>query len=355
LKGSDEKIAALFNYVKKDVRYVTISLGKSGWIPKTATEVYENKYGDCKDKSTLLIAMLREVGITAHYVLIPTRSRGDLIKEFPYPFQFNHCIVAIERAGGIQYLDPTSKMNRYDYLPAGDQDREVIVIKEGKPVLGRTPLADAYANGTIAQKSIRVKQDGSATLDVNRQYIGPAEASARSSFSETLQTDLLKFFEEIAYENFQGAKLVEYSYSDPLDLSREFRMSMKCNANQYCSKASDMLILPDLSSCGECPAVGPNERKHPIQLKSRSFKRNEVRVIIPVGFDVYSLPESVALDNPYFEYRSDYQKWGSEIFHFNEYVSKGTRVPVEDYGAYREQCRVMKDTLNNRVLLRKQR
>jgi len=154
LKGSDEKIAVLFNYVKKDIRYITISLGKSGMVPKTASEVYENKYGDCKDKSTLLIAMLRVVGVASHYALIPTRSRGDLVKEFPYPFQFNHCIVAIEREGTVQFLDPTSKTNRFDYLPAGDQGRGVIVIKDGKPDFRRTPLGGAYANGIISQKNI---------------------------------------------------------------------------------------------------------------------------------------------------------------------------------------------------------
>ena len=80
-----------------------------------------------------------------------------------------------------------------------------------------------------------------------------------------------------------------------------------------------------------------------------------MRVNIPGGFDVYSLPDSVELNNAYFEYRSNYQKEGDEIFHFNEYVSKATRIPAEDYSAYREQCRMMRDSLNNRVLLRKQR
>lgn len=104
LSTNKEKIEAIFDYVKKQIRYVSIDLGKSGYEPASAAEVFENKYGDCKDKSTLLIGMLKLAGISANYVLIPTNDIRDLNKDFPYPFQFDHCIVAAENEGRYHFL-----------------------------------------------------------------------------------------------------------------------------------------------------------------------------------------------------------------------------------------------------------
>ena len=283
LNGVNEKSVALFDYVKKDIRYVQISLGKSGLVPKSASEVYENKYGDCKDRSALLISMLRAAGIAAYYVLIPTRSTGNLIKDFPYPFQFNHCIVAIETDDGFQFFDPIATDSRHDDLPGMDQDRDVMVIKEGNPVFCKTPLGDAKANGTFSQKRILINPDGSAIINLSEQYVGSAETSVRSNLSETLPTDLRKSLEEFVYKNFQGARLVDYSYSDPLDLSSKLQTSLKCHANQYYGKAGDMIILPDLGDCGDCPAAGPVERKHPIVLRQDPLRGMRCALIFQEG------------------------------------------------------------------------
>jgi hypothetical protein len=76
LSSAEEKIEALYDYVKQEIRYVSIGLGKSGYAPEAAPEVFENKYGDCKDQSTLLIAMLREAGIPAPFSVQPLYRGG---------------------------------------------------------------------------------------------------------------------------------------------------------------------------------------------------------------------------------------------------------------------------------------
>ena len=123
-----------------EIRYVFIDLGKSGYEPENAKKVFENKYGDCKDKSTLLISMLRVAGIPAYYVLIPTSSVGNLIKDFPYPFQFNHCIVVYKNEGKYHFLDPVAENYRFNYLPGSDQERDVLIFDNKKIVFDENSL-----------------------------------------------------------------------------------------------------------------------------------------------------------------------------------------------------------------------
>ena len=353
LPTTEKKIRALFEYVKREIRYVSISLGKCGYIPEAASEVIKNKYGDCKDKSTLLISMLRAAGIPAHYVLIPTASTANLVNEFPYPFQFNHCIVAAETMDGLRFMDPTSTYNRYDYLPVEDQDRGALLIKGGNPVLYRTPLTEGRADGIVSHRQIDIEHDGSAIITESRQFLGSTESFARSVFSETSGAELRKMFEGIAFRNWQGAELVKYSHSDLSDITTDFQAHLTYHSNQYFARAGDMIILPNLGENRMCFSSGTAKRKHPIILEGVSFKRDEVTVNIPPGILVHFLPESVDVDTPFLEYRSKYQQHGDVISHVNEFVYKVRRIPAEDYSTYRQACRTIREQANQRVLLKR--
>ena len=118
-----EKIRALASFVQHDVRYVAIELGLGGHQPHFAGQIFTNRYGDCKDKATLLAAMLQEIGVQSYYVLVQT-ERGVVTPEAP-ALTFNHAILAIRlpkevpaeafsatwedpKLGRLLFFDPTS-------------------------------------------------------------------------------------------------------------------------------------------------------------------------------------------------------------------------------------------------------
>jgi transglutaminase-like putative cysteine protease len=117
IRGEDtpeDRARAIFHYVASEIRYVGLEYGKGGFRPHHAKEVFANKYGDCKDQAILLVAMLKEAGVSAYPTLIGTRSGGcgcgmwDLQRSIPMS-QFNHCI-AVARIGGRDiWLDPTDE------------------------------------------------------------------------------------------------------------------------------------------------------------------------------------------------------------------------------------------------------
>ncbi|MBW2038134.1 MAG: DUF3857 domain-containing protein [Deltaproteobacteria bacterium] len=355
LKDPGEKAEALFYYVETEIRYVSINLGKSGYEPTPAREVFENKYGDCKDKSTLLISMLKAAGVPAYYVLIPTRGVGRLIKDFPYPFQFNHCIVAIEGERKYQFLDPTGETYPFDYLPSEDQDRDALLFKGQQGIFTRTPLARPRENGVLYRQTIRIGPDGSIEVEKRSLDFGDVGAYNRATYMDCGPTELREIFEGAASALHPGAKLIDCSISDPFDFKRPFTKTYRFIAEDYCKRAGDLLIfqLPGVSY--SCLTPVKEGRKYPIELCSVHFLRNEVEVDLPDGYGVYYLPKPVEIKTPYFDFCSSYRYEEGKIFYQGERIRKTTTIPLEDYPLYRKFCQEMERGSTDWVVLKKEK
>src|SRR5207302_1713512 len=109
-----DKIAALYNYVAHEYRYIGLSFGIGRFVPHAAGTVFENHFGDCKDKHTLLQAMLSSAGIKSSPVLIGAGVAFD--PDVPSPAMFNHLITAVETSQGRVWLDSTTEVAPYGYL-----------------------------------------------------------------------------------------------------------------------------------------------------------------------------------------------------------------------------------------------
>jgi transglutaminase-like putative cysteine protease len=350
---SREKMEAIFDYVKGEIRYVFIDLGKSGYEPESAKKVFENKYGDCKDKSTLFISMLKVAGIPAYYVLIPTSSVGNLIKDFPYPFQFNHCIAAIEKEGKYNFFDPVAENYRFNYLPSSDRDRGVLIFGNKKIVFARTPLAKPEDNAYYSQSQIKIESDGNIQCEVKNFGNGGEEASLRSFFKKSSPTKIKDSLEERVDKISSGAKLLTYTHSDPLNFKERFEVTIKYNAKDYCRKAGDILIfdVPEIQK--SCPATGKKDLKYPIEIWNTSYKKDEVEFNVPEGYEVYYLPEPMEIKNQYFDFRSSYRQEGKRIFYQGELITKVIRIAPEECVSYQQWCFGMEKSFNRSVLFRK--
>ena len=100
-----QKMQAIAAFVQEDIRYVAIELGIGGYQPHPASEVFAHRYGDCKDKATLVRSMLHEIGIDTYHVVIYT-ERGAVTPHTPAHHGFNHAILAVKLPDGL--TDPVT-------------------------------------------------------------------------------------------------------------------------------------------------------------------------------------------------------------------------------------------------------
>jgi transglutaminase-like putative cysteine protease len=340
LQSPEEKAAALFYFIEREIRYVSINLGQSSYEPAIAPEVFANKYGDCKDKSTLLISMLEAAGISASYVLIPTRDIGSLTKDFPYPFQCNHCIVAIEGTEEYQFLDPAGETYPFGYLPSEDQDRDCLILKE-PGVFAHTPLAQPRDNGVLQQQTITIGSDGSIEVVRKVSTCGDYGAADRAAFIDYDPTDLREHFERAVSSFDPRATLIAYQISDPSNFEIPFTKIYRYVAERYCKRAGDLLMFPMPGVSYECLTPATDRRRYPIEQTSVSSLRDEAQIVLPDGYEVYYLPTGMDLTIPSHEFRCLYNYEGGRIYYSGEEIRKSTAVPLEAYPDYRTFCRYM--------------
>jgi lipoprotein NlpI/transglutaminase-like putative cysteine protease len=102
-----EKLRLTLDFVQNQIRYFGTEIGENSHRPSSPDKVIKQRFGDCKDKTLLLIAMLKELGIAAAPVLVSTRLRNDLEPAFSSPLLFNHVIARVELDGQVYWLDGT--------------------------------------------------------------------------------------------------------------------------------------------------------------------------------------------------------------------------------------------------------
>jgi transglutaminase-like putative cysteine protease len=338
LETPEEKAAALFFYIEREIRYVSINLGQSAYEPATAPEVFANQYGDCKDKSTLLISMLEAAGIPAYYVLIPTHAIESMTEDFPYPFQFNHCIVAIEGEKGYHFLDPTTETYPFGYLPSSNQDRDCLLLKEPKGVFAHTPQAQPLDNGVLQQQIITIRADGSIAAVSKVSAFGDYAATDRTTFIDYGPTELREHFERAVTSLDPKGKLIVYQTSDPFDFEIPFTRTYRYTAERYCKRAGDLLMFPLPGVSHECLTLPTARRRYAIEFPSVSFLTDEAQIMLPEGYEVYYLPTAMDLTTPSYDFRCAYQYEENSISYHGELIRKNTSVPLEAYPDYRTFC-----------------
>ncbi len=152
------RIRAVYDLVVRKTRYVGLEFGIHGYQPYRTTQVFARKFGDCKDKASLLVVMLREIGVEATLVLARTRHGGDLDAEPASLAPFDHAIVYVPKYD--LFLDGTAEFSGADELPAQDQDIPVLIVNEGK--LKRTPVLSAAHNRVATELHVQLDGNGAA-------------------------------------------------------------------------------------------------------------------------------------------------------------------------------------------------
>lgn len=159
-----EQAHLLYDWVRKNIRYVASYVADGGWVPDDAATVLQQRYGDCKDHVALLEALLAARGIVASPVLLLADQENYTLPDIPVTW-FNHAISYIPALD--LYLDSTDSTMPFGLLPDNDAGKPVLVTRTA-PALRRTPLPDPDSFRVERQVTLKVALDGSAvrTTDI---------------------------------------------------------------------------------------------------------------------------------------------------------------------------------------------
>ncbi len=329
-----EKLKRIHNFVVKSTRYVALEFGIHGHKPYPVSQIFDRRFGDCKDKASLLKVMLKEAGIESEFVLARTRQNGAITLALPAPYFFDHAILYVPEFD--LFLDGTAEFSGTRELPAMDQDAQVMIIRDDASyTLRKIPVNPASDNLSKQTWVFDLSNMDSVMYSQEAEYSGFMAPSYRSRYQiETLQRERLE--SEIAY-SIPGSKIVEYSFSDLMDLEKDVSMKLTAETSfkdVVKNDGNSWLVLPMVSASKMVQSFAPSaKRRTPlVQSVPLSFDKT-VTLILPKNVTV-ELPEDVSETSPFGEYSVTVQKKGNELTTHVILTLTQTKISPSDYEAY---------------------
>jgi lipoprotein NlpI len=211
-KDKEAAVANVLEFVQNDIRYLSISLGENSHRPFPPEQVLQRRYGDCKDKSLLMVSMLRELGIEAAPVLVSTSQRKGLDKMLPSPLLFDHAIVRAVVNGKEFYFDPT-RQGQYGALENMGQvhgGAQVLPIADGVKALAVVgPLPHPSQRQSIRIERVSVKaMDKPVEMVVQSHYEGVGAEYARVQFAAMNQAQIHKAYDGVLGERYPDSSML---------------------------------------------------------------------------------------------------------------------------------------------------
>lgn len=222
----DEKAAAILDYLNHEVRYTGVEFGENSIVPHSPTETLKQKYGDCKDKSSLLVTMLRAAGIPAYVALLDAGFGEDLSPTLPGMGMFDHAIVYVPGSPDV-WIDTTDEYARLGQMPNADQGRQALVARPETEGLIKTPMATSAENLVVEKREFYLAENGPARVVEITEPRGSFESQYRSYYADKDNDERKKGLTEYVQVQYLAEKLDRMDRSDPGDFSKPFELTLE--------------------------------------------------------------------------------------------------------------------------------
>jgi hypothetical protein len=344
------KMRALADYMQRNIRYFGVEIGIGGYQPHPAAEVFAHQYGDCKDKATLLSAMLHEIGVESYYVLIDTH-RGFVHANYP-SIDFNHAILAIRlpdnvtessffavvndpKLGRLLIFDPTSEYVPLGYLPSRLQDSYGLVIAPDGGHLISMPLLPPSTNRLLRTAKCDLTPAGNLSGDIQELRWGAPATQDRREFLEAQPSKRAEIFERFLGSFLSNFTLTTASLGNLDKYDDMLTLHYKFSSVGYAKAAGDLLIVSPrvvgdkYTQLLDLFTVAGKPRKYPIEFAEATRQDDMFDITLPAGFVADGLPKPVQVDCPYATYSSE-TKVADGVLHYKRtFEVKDVLVPTE--------------------------
>lgn len=355
--SDQDKIDLIYNYITENIRYSSVSFRQSGLIPQKARDVLVQRIGDCKDVATLCIAMLKEAGIEAHYVLVNTFDEG-LNQDILPAIEFNHAIAAVETDQGPLYMDLTAQNYPLFSVPGGDRNAFALSIVPGTtaPIY----LGDEYFSPRLCKRSstVTLKADNSASIERNNLKTGSAGASFRKTYRFMGEADRLKELTQDLSKVYPNLVMHDFTIQDIHNVGQELEYNYSFSVPYYLVDASSMKLL-------KIPWTDKLETRRSLSTETREHDYlyrmpldtvwEDIRIVLPAGYEPLDLEETLNLNSVVAEYRVELKYADGVISGQRRVVNKLDVISADQYPAFKEYYNQAVRADERQILLRKSR
>jgi hypothetical protein len=333
-----DMIRVLYKHLQSSTRYVAIEVELGSWQPYSAETTYRNRYGDCKDLSTLLIAMLRTAGLKAYPAIVKTRDTGIVYENFPVN-RFNHVIAFVPLENDSLWLECTADLLDIHDMPNNIEDINALVVKENGGELIHTPVApskkNTWVSNTIAEIQLNKK---SISLDSRVVTSGKQKLMFKRLFeykdSEDEKIDLQKIFSSytpnLTIDQYQFTEKGDYEVNVCVNFNGIYKKS-------FTKTGRRIFLNPNFfnrKTSSNIPDEKVEDRKYPIHFRYPYQDIDSVEIKIPSGYQLEAAPAPLLIDISFAQYETRYEFVNQKLNYVRTFEYKTNHFAKELYGEF---------------------
>jgi Domain of Unknown Function with PDB structure (DUF3857)/Transglutaminase-like superfamily len=363
-----DKSEAIGEFVQQQIRYFVIEMGVGGYQPHPAADIFRGRYGDCKDKATLLSAMLSSVGIHSALLMVDTQ-RGVIDPEDP-SIHGNHMIAAIEVPQGYEspklhsvvtaktgkrYLifDPTWEKTPFGQLEDNLQGSYGVLLEGANSQAIQLPVLDPKFNSIRRSARFQLDADGTLKGTVTVKRFGDLAERERYLFTHGDAKEQQQYIDRTSSRDFAAASLTDLKAENAEALNKDMTTSYAISASHFATAAGSLLMVrPRVLGSLDIP-VDHKVRKVGIDLRQTMQASDDFEIELPAGYVVDELPDPVKVDLGFASYESSTEVQGQTLHYKRVYTQREVTLPADKYSELQKLAGIIDNDEQSRAVLKR--
>jgi Domain of Unknown Function with PDB structure (DUF3857)/Transglutaminase-like superfamily len=363
-----DKVEPVAEYAQQKIRYVAVEMGVGGYQPHAAADVFHEKYGDCKDKATLLSSMLSTVGVHSALLMVHT-ERGVIDPDAP-SIMGNHMITAIEIPKGYEsaklrsvvtaktgkrYLifDPTWDKTPFGQLESNLQGSYGVLMEGKDSQVIELPILDPGLNTIRRTAKFKLLADGSLKGDVTDKRFGDLAETRRTVFTHEDAKEQQRYMDRVVARDFSSVTLSDLKVENAEALNKDLTTTYSLDAAHFAKVVGPLLMVRPRVLGSYSLDVDRKKREIPIDLEETMRGTDEFDIALPEGYVVDELPDPVKLDVGFASYESSTELRGKSLHYSRTYTMRNVTLPADRYPALQKLAGAIDADEASNVVLKK--
>ena len=363
-----DKAEAIGEFVQQQVRYFVIEMGIGGFQPHPAADIFRNRYGDCKDKATLLSAMLSSVGI--HSALMMVDHRRGVVDPAAPSLMGDHMIGAIEiprgyespklrsvitTKSGRRYLifDPTWEKTAFGQLEYNLQGGYGLLLEGKDTEIEQLPVLNPELNKVQRSANLQMQPDGSLKGTVVEKRFGDLSENDRELYSMGDVKQQKTFLDHALSEDFVSFSVSEFKVENVKALNKDLTTSFNLSAEKYGRPMGSLLMVRPRVLGSEGLPIDRKARQVPIDLRQTMVAKDDFTIELPPGYAIDEMPEDVRLDLDFASYESSSKLDGNALHYTRTYTVRQVSLPASRYADVQKLAATIGADEQNHAVLKK--
>jgi len=348
-----QKAQHIYEWVQKNMHYVAFEDKLGGFIPREAADICKRKFGDCKDMTSIQVALYRKAGIDAYFTWIGTRHKPYTYEEVPLPITDNHMICTIKLDGKWVFLDGTDPLIPFGIPPSGIQGKEALIgIDANTYKIVPVPVSPADNNVTVDSTNIHIA-DKNIAGTIKTKYKGYHAWGIGEVMMYRNDDEKEKAIRSITSRGSNKFMQQSYDYKAADNDNKDVTVTSQFEIKDYVqSFGKEYYVNMNMQRSFEREYADVKERKVPIVHDYKSITRQVVTLDIPKGYHVSYLPPDKQKNiDGLLSYKISYSKTAKQVQLVKEFVQQSLYINPDKFAAQNSLVDELKKQYKESVVL----